>query len=208
MACFGTDLASVAEPLDGPFATGLRKAAADLGVVVVAGLFEPAEDGRVHNTLLVTGPGVETSYRKIHLYDAFGSRESDTVAPGKELVTFDLSRSDDRAGDVLRPALRGPVHRTRPARCGADRRTGVVGCGSGQGRAVGSADAGAGRGRAGLGAGVRPGLRAAGRHGSARHRPEQPDHSAWADVLLRLGAGADILHGVVDSEVVRDRCRL
>lgn len=26
--------------------------------------------------------------RKIHLYDAFGSRESDTVAPGMELVTF------------------------------------------------------------------------------------------------------------------------
>ena len=87
-ACFGTDLRSVAEPLDGPFAAGLRKVAADLGVVVVAGLFEPSADGRVHNTLLVTGPGVETSYRKIHLYDAFGSRESDTVAPGNELVTF------------------------------------------------------------------------------------------------------------------------
>jgi deaminated glutathione amidase len=88
LACFGTELASVAEPLDGPFATGLRKVAADLGVVVVAGLFEPAEDGRVHNTLLATGPGVEASYRKIHLYDAFGSRESDTVAPGTELVSF------------------------------------------------------------------------------------------------------------------------
>ena len=87
--CFGTDLRSVAEPLDGPFATGLRKVAADLGVVVVAGLFEPAADGRVHNTVLVTGPGVETAYRKIHLYDAFGSRESDTVAPGNELVTFE-----------------------------------------------------------------------------------------------------------------------
>lgn len=87
-ACFGTDLASVAEPLDGPFATGLRKVAADLGVVVVAGLFEPAADGRVHNTLLATGPGVEATYRKIHLYDAFGSRESDTVAPGNSLVSF------------------------------------------------------------------------------------------------------------------------
>ena len=42
----------------------------------------------MHNTVLVTGPGVEASYRKVHLYDAFGSRESDTVAPGKELVTF------------------------------------------------------------------------------------------------------------------------
>ncbi|MGY4771720.1 carbon-nitrogen hydrolase family protein [Kribbella sp. CWNU-51] len=88
LACFGTDLSSIAEPLDGPFASGLRKVAADLGVVVAAGLFEPSSDGRVHNTVLVTGPGVEASYRKIHLYDAFGSRESDTVAPGKELVTF------------------------------------------------------------------------------------------------------------------------
>ncbi|MFC9694856.1 carbon-nitrogen hydrolase family protein [Kribbella sp. NPDC056951] len=89
LACFGTDLLSVAEPLDGPFATGLRKVAADLGIVVVAGVFEPSDDGRVHNTLLATGPGVETSYRKIHLYDAFGSRESDTVAPGNELVSFE-----------------------------------------------------------------------------------------------------------------------
>ncbi|GAA0605765.1 nitrilase [Kribbella sandramycini] len=88
LAAFGTDLRSIAEPLDGPFATGLRKVAAELGVVVVAGLFEPAADGRVHNTLLATGPGVEAAYRKIHLYDAFGSRESDTVAPGNELVSF------------------------------------------------------------------------------------------------------------------------
>ncbi|MGZ0146906.1 nitrilase-related carbon-nitrogen hydrolase [Kribbella sp. WER1] len=87
-ACFGTDLAGVAEPLDGPFATGLRTVAADLGIVVVAGLFEPARDGRVYNTLLATGPGVEAAYRKIHLYDAFGSRESDTVAPGNSLVSF------------------------------------------------------------------------------------------------------------------------
>ncbi|MEV8372451.1 carbon-nitrogen hydrolase family protein [Kribbella sp. NPDC056861] len=90
LAAFGSDLRAVAEPLDGPFASGLRKVAADLGVVVIAGLFEPASDGRVHNTLLVTGPGVEASYRKIHLYDAFGSRESDLVAPGDELVTFEV----------------------------------------------------------------------------------------------------------------------
>ncbi|WBQ02760.1 carbon-nitrogen hydrolase family protein [Kribbella sp. CA-293567] len=90
LAAFGSDLGAVAEPLDGPFATGLRKVAAELGVVVIAGLFEPADDGRVHNTLLATGPGVEAAYRKIHLYDAFGSRESDLVAPGKELVTIEV----------------------------------------------------------------------------------------------------------------------
>jgi predicted amidohydrolase len=90
LAAFGTDLRAVAEPLDGPFATGLRKIAAELGVVVIAGLFEPAADGRVHNTLLATGPSVDAAYRKIHLYDAFGSRESDLVAPGSELVAFDV----------------------------------------------------------------------------------------------------------------------
>jgi predicted amidohydrolase len=90
LAAFGTDLRAIAEPLDGPFATALRKLAADLAVVIIAGLFEPSDDGRVHNTLQATGRGVEASYRKIHLYDAFGSRESDLVAPGKDLVTIEI----------------------------------------------------------------------------------------------------------------------
>jgi predicted amidohydrolase len=90
MAAFGTDLRTIAEPLDGPFATALRKQATDLGIVVVAGLFEPAADGRVHNTLLAAGPGTDSFYRKIHLYDAFGSRESDLVAPGTDLVTIEV----------------------------------------------------------------------------------------------------------------------
>jgi predicted amidohydrolase len=91
MAAFGTDLRAVAEPLDGRFATALRTLAGDLGIVVVAGMFEPAVDGRVHNTLLATGPGTDSFYRKIHLYDAFGSRESDLVAPGADLVTIEVS---------------------------------------------------------------------------------------------------------------------
>ncbi|MET7932080.1 carbon-nitrogen hydrolase family protein [Streptomyces sp. NPDC005322] len=90
MACFGTSLAPLAEPLDGPWATGLRQIAKDAGLVVVAGMFTPAPDGRVTNTLLATGPGVEAAYDKIHLYDAFGFAESDTVAPGSRVVTFDL----------------------------------------------------------------------------------------------------------------------
>ncbi|NED81798.1 acyltransferase, partial [Streptomyces sp. SID11233] len=47
-------------------------------------------DGRVTNTLLATGPGVEAAYDKIHLYDAFGFAESATVAPGSEVVTIDV----------------------------------------------------------------------------------------------------------------------
>ena len=80
MCCFGVKLGPVAEPLDGPWATRVREVAAAAGVTVVVGMFTPAPDGRVHNTLLATGGGVEAGYDKIHLFDAFGFAESDTVA--------------------------------------------------------------------------------------------------------------------------------
>jgi predicted amidohydrolase len=97
MACFGTALAPLAEPLDGPWAEQVRAVARDAGTVVAAGMFTPAPDGRVTNTLLATGPGVEASYGKIHLYDAFGFQESRTVAPGSRIVTIDV--------DGVRPGL-------------------------------------------------------------------------------------------------------
>lgn len=108
MACFGTRLAPLAEPLDGPWATSVRQIAKETGLVVVAGMFTPAADGKVTNTLLATGPGVEASYDKIHLYDAFGFTESTTVAAGSGVVTFDLD--DVRIGlatcyDVRFPEL-------------------------------------------------------------------------------------------------------
>lgn len=87
MACFGTGLATVAQPVDGPFGTGVREAAARYGVTLVVGMFTPAPEGRVRNTLLLTGPDGEATYDKIHLYDAFGSRESETVAAGEKVVT-------------------------------------------------------------------------------------------------------------------------
>jgi predicted amidohydrolase len=90
MACFGIPLGPVAEPLDGPWACAVRAAADEHGVLVVAGMFTPAEDGRVHNTLLVTGRGHHLGYDKIHLFDAFGFTESRTVAPGSEPVTVEL----------------------------------------------------------------------------------------------------------------------
>lgn len=87
MACFGSDLRAAAEPLDGPWAAGVRDAAKRHGVTAVVGMFEPAPDGRVYNTLLVAAAdGSATRYRKIHLFDAFGARESDTVAPGADLA--------------------------------------------------------------------------------------------------------------------------
>lgn len=90
MARFGIPLGPVAQPLDGPWADGVRDMARRHGLTVVAGMFTPSPDGRVTNTLLATGPDGETSYDKIHLYDAFGFSESDTVAPGTKVVTIDV----------------------------------------------------------------------------------------------------------------------
>jgi len=91
MCRFGVPLAPVAEPLDGPWAAAVRSIADRAGVTVVAGMFTPSGDGRVLNTLLATGGGVDTHYHKIHLYDAFGFRESRTVAAGSEPVTITVA---------------------------------------------------------------------------------------------------------------------
>ncbi len=90
MCRFGVPLDGVAEPLDGRWADGVRAVARDAGITVLAGMFAPAPDGRVTNTLLATGAGVEAHYDKIHLYDAFGFSESRTVAPGREPVVIDV----------------------------------------------------------------------------------------------------------------------
>lgn len=90
MRAFGNPLVDVAEPLDGPWATAVRAAADEAGVVVVVGMFTPGEPGTVRNTLLVHGRGIDTHYDKIHLYDAFGFKESETVTAGTEPRRFTL----------------------------------------------------------------------------------------------------------------------
>src|SRR5687767_67203 len=70
MRAFGNSLIDIAEPLDGPWANRVRAISAELGMVIVAGMFTPgASDSggqaKVRNTLLVTGPGVEASYDKV-----------------------------------------------------------------------------------------------------------------------------------------------
>jgi len=78
----GSDWIAAAEPLDGPFAAGLARIAADHGITVVAGMLESAGD-RAHNTVLAVGEGGTLAvYRKMHLYDAFGASESEWIAPG------------------------------------------------------------------------------------------------------------------------------
>jgi predicted amidohydrolase len=79
------DLAAVAEPLDGPFVRLIAAEAVRLGATIVAGMFERAGDGLPFNTLVVMGPDgtLRTTYRKIHLYDSFGYKESDRLLAGE-----------------------------------------------------------------------------------------------------------------------------
>jgi predicted amidohydrolase len=90
---FGSDLRAAAEPLDGPFGSGLAAAAKQTGVALVAGVFEPAPDGRVYNTAVAFDDRGElvAAYRKLHLFDAFGHRESEVVAPGAVPVLCTLA---------------------------------------------------------------------------------------------------------------------
>ncbi len=69
-----------AEPLDGPSVGRLRELSAELDLTVVAGVNETADGERIHNALVGVQDGqVRAVYRKVHLYDAFGYRESDRV---------------------------------------------------------------------------------------------------------------------------------
>lgn len=82
---FDGSLAENAQSLDGPFVEGLIALAAERGVQIAAGVVERAGDERrVRNAVVaVDGNGVLARYRKLHLYDAFGQRESDWVEPGE-----------------------------------------------------------------------------------------------------------------------------
>ncbi|TYB41055.1 carbon-nitrogen hydrolase family protein [Actinomadura chibensis] len=79
-------IVEAAEPVDGPFVTRVAALAREHGLAVVVGVNEeiPGAD-RIHNTLVLIGPGgdVQGVYRKLHLYDAFGVRESAWMVPGE-----------------------------------------------------------------------------------------------------------------------------
>lgn len=75
-----------AQCLHGPFVRALSELARELGIHLVAGMAErvPEETKRVANTLVALDPQGElvAHYRKVHLYDAFGQRESEWIVPG------------------------------------------------------------------------------------------------------------------------------
>jgi predicted amidohydrolase len=88
----GPDWPEHAQTLHGPFVRALAEIAAELGIHLVAGMIElvpgqnppPGQTDRVANTVVaVDSEGeVVAHYRKMHLYDAFRTRESDRIVAG------------------------------------------------------------------------------------------------------------------------------
>lgn len=79
------DLHSVAEPLDGRFVETVSELASRFRLTLVAGMFESIPgDHLVYNSAIVVDPakGLVGTYRKRHLFDAFGEIESDRFRPG------------------------------------------------------------------------------------------------------------------------------
>ncbi|MEJ7629543.1 MAG: carbon-nitrogen hydrolase family protein [Nocardioidaceae bacterium] len=128
-------LGPTAQRIDGPFVAGLARLARQADATIVAGMFETSDDpARPYNTVVVVGPGGDVlgRYRKIHLYDSFGERESDRLTAGDGvpvvlpvaglslglLTCYDLrfpelarALVDDGADTLVVPAawLRGPL---------------------------------------------------------------------------------------------------
>lgn len=78
------------EPLDGSFVSGMTALAREHNQWIVFGMNEtpPDEDDeRVFNTTVIANANGEVVgvYRKTHLYDAFGAKESARIRPGDSL---------------------------------------------------------------------------------------------------------------------------
>ena len=79
------DLAKIAEAVDGHFISTLREAASKNRIAVLATIYETAANpNRVFDTAVWLDAlgDIAMSYRKVHLYDAFGFKESDKFEPG------------------------------------------------------------------------------------------------------------------------------
>ncbi|WP_402466905.1 nitrilase-related carbon-nitrogen hydrolase [Isoptericola aurantiacus] len=119
-----------AEDLDGPFVTTLRRLAAEHGVAVLAGTTLPGSEpapGAGPRKGVNAVVGVDAAgdlagvYRKVHLYDAFGTRESDRLEPGPaDAAPLTMRVGDLTFGVITCYDLRFPESARRVVDAGAD----------------------------------------------------------------------------------------
>jgi predicted amidohydrolase len=105
-----TEVAKIAEPVDGRFISTLREAARKNRIAVLATIYETSQTpDRVFDTAVWLDPlgNVAMAYRKLHLYDAFGFRESDKFQPGSDVPPL-VTSGECRFGVMICYDLRFP----------------------------------------------------------------------------------------------------
>jgi len=116
-----SELAGLAEPVTGPFVREIARAARENSIEVVGTLYEAGKPGgRVYDTsFLISSSGrLVSKYRKVHLYDALGFRESKKLAAGSQIPKPQKS-AIGRVGMMICYDLRFPEMSRKLAAAGA-----------------------------------------------------------------------------------------
>jgi predicted amidohydrolase len=114
---------AAAERLDGPFVEGVRSLAVELGMTIVVGIAERSDDADLpFNTLVGVDPSGEivARYRKVHLFDSFGFRESDNITASDSLEPMVFAAGGMTVGLMTCYDLRFPELARALADAGAD----------------------------------------------------------------------------------------
>ena len=104
------ELASLSETINGNFISSISKAAKENRIQVVGSFYEKSKkNNRVYDTSFVINNSgkVISTYRKIHLYDALGFKESDKMIPGSK-ITKPIGTSIGKIGMMICYDLRFP----------------------------------------------------------------------------------------------------
>jgi len=103
-------LASMAEGIKGNFVNSVADAAKQNKIQVIGSFYEKSSrKDRVYDTSFIIDKSgkVISTYRKIHLYDALGFRESDKMAPGSKMAK-PVNTSIGKVGMMICYDLRFP----------------------------------------------------------------------------------------------------
>jgi len=104
------ELASLAETIKGNFVTTIAKTAKKNHIEVIGSFYEKSSrKDRVYDTSFVIDKSgkVISTYRKIHLYDALGFKESDKMISGSK-ITLPVKTSIGKVGMMICYDLRFP----------------------------------------------------------------------------------------------------
>jgi deaminated glutathione amidase len=116
------ELTGIAESIEGPFVRSLCAAAQAADIAVVATIYETAAvANRVYDSAawIDAAGNIAATYRKLHLYDAFGFKESDKFHPGDDVAPL-VRLGETRCGMMICYDLRFPEMARMLALQGAD----------------------------------------------------------------------------------------